>query len=41
MDSSLILQNIGKHINRTPAEQEHFISLLQARKLKKKQFLLH
>jgi hypothetical protein len=41
MDSSLILQNIGKHINRTPAEQKHFISPLQASKLKKEQFLLH
>jgi CRP-like cAMP-binding protein len=36
----LILHNIAKHVVLAPAEQAHFLSLLTAKKIKKKQFLL-
>jgi CRP-like cAMP-binding protein len=39
MDSSLLLQNIARHITLTDEEQAHFVSLLHHRALKKKQFL--
>jgi CRP-like cAMP-binding protein len=41
MDYSLILQSIAKHINLTKKEEELFTSLLQLKKLKKKEFLMH
>lgn len=37
---NLILNNIAKHIALDRREQEHFLGLLSAKKLKKKQFLL-
>lgn len=40
MDHSLILKNISKHISLTKTEQEYFISLLDSKKIKAKQFLL-
>ena len=36
----LILKNISRFITLTPEEEQHFISLLKAKKLKKKQYLL-
>lgn len=38
--NELILHNIAKHIALEPAEQDHFLSLLASKKIKKKQFLL-
>ena len=38
--TSLLLANIGKHIDLTEAEQAQFLSLLSEKKLKKKQHLL-
>ncbi|MCB0555971.1 MAG: Crp/Fnr family transcriptional regulator [Phaeodactylibacter sp.] len=40
MDTSLILQNISKHIQLTPEEEAHFVSLLKPRSLKRKEMLL-
>lgn len=40
MHHTLLLQNIAKHIPLTPGEQAHFVSLLHARSLKRKAFLL-
>lgn len=40
MNTELILQNIGKHIALTKKEQQHFISLLQTKKIKRKSYLL-
>ncbi|MEN0054996.1 MAG: Crp/Fnr family transcriptional regulator [Mucilaginibacter sp.] len=40
MSFNLILQNIAKHINLTKHEQEVFIGYLQAKTIKRKQFLL-
>jgi CRP-like cAMP-binding protein len=40
MDHSGILNNISKHISLTKAESDYFISLLQFKKIKAKQFLL-
>ncbi|MDO8969102.1 MAG: cyclic nucleotide-binding domain-containing protein, partial [Saprospiraceae bacterium] len=40
MPTSLLLANIGKHIDLTEAEQARFLSLLSEKKLKKKQHLL-
>jgi CRP-like cAMP-binding protein len=39
MDFSLLLDNIFKHITLTEEEQSHFVSLLNVKKLKKKQYL--
>lgn len=41
MDHSLILQSLAKHIQLTKKEEVYFISLLQEKKVKKKQFLVH
>jgi CRP-like cAMP-binding protein len=41
MDYTLILQNVTRHISLSKKEEEYFISLLQERKLKKKQFIVH
>jgi len=41
MNHSIILQSISKHIVLTKKEEDHFISLLHEKKLKKKQFLVH
>jgi CRP-like cAMP-binding protein len=38
--SKLLLQNIAKHIHLTNEEEKQFLTLLQLKKLKKKQFLL-
>lgn len=35
-----ILDNIGRHVQLTAAEQQYFCSLLQVKKLRKKQYLL-
>jgi len=40
MDTDLILQNIGRHIQLDKTETDFFISLLQTKKLKRKEFLL-
>ena len=40
MDTGLLLKNIGKHIQLDKEEIELFISLLQSKKLKRKEFLL-
>lgn len=40
MDTDLILQNIGRHIHLDENETAFFISLLQTKKLKRKEFLL-
>ena len=40
MSHQLILDNIARHIRLEEAEQQHFISLLTPKKLKRKQFLL-
>ena len=40
MSFNLILQNIAKHINLTQQEQEIFTGYLQAKTIKRKQFLL-
>jgi CRP-like cAMP-binding protein len=40
MDHSGILNNISKHISLTKAESDYFVSLLQFKKIKAKQFLL-
>jgi CRP-like cAMP-binding protein len=37
----LVLQNVAKHISLTPSETGFFLSLLQEKKIKKKEFLLH
>src|SRR5215213_7254896 len=36
----LILQNISKHIQLTEKEKEYFISILQAKKIRKRQYLV-
>jgi CRP-like cAMP-binding protein len=36
-----ILDNVGKYIQLTKKEEERFLSVLEEKKLKKKQFLLH
>jgi CRP-like cAMP-binding protein len=41
MDFSLILQSVGRHIQLSDKEAAFFTALLQERKLKKKQFLVH
>lgn len=41
MDQQLILDNIAKHIRIDKKEEAYFLSLLQAKKLKRKEFLLH
>ena len=41
MDHTLVLQNLAKHIQPGKKEVDYFISLLQEKKLKKKQFLIH
>lgn len=41
MDKALILTSVSKHIQLTKKEEEFFVSLLQEKKLKKKQFLVH
>jgi len=41
MPADLIIQNITRHIRLNPEEKEHFLSLLQTKQLKRKQFLLH
>ncbi len=38
---SLILSNIAKHIQLTKKEEDLFLSLLEEKKIRKKQFLLH
>ena len=40
MDTELILQNISRHIQLDKTETDFFISLLQSKKLKRKEFLL-
>jgi CRP-like cAMP-binding protein len=40
MDTDLILQSISKHIQLDEAETDYFLSLLQVKKLKRKEFLL-
>ncbi len=40
MDTELILQNINRHIQLDKTETEFFLSLLQTKKLKRKEFLL-
>lgn len=40
MDTDLILQNISRHIQLDKTETDFFISLLQTKKLKRKDFLL-
>lgn len=40
MDTDLILQNISRHVQLDRTETDFFISLLQTRKLKRKEFLL-
>lgn len=40
MDVALILQNIGKHIQLSKTEEDYFVSLLQPRTLKRKEYLL-
>jgi CRP-like cAMP-binding protein len=40
MSFQLILDNLAKHIHLTPAEQDIFITYLQTKKIKRKQFLL-
>ncbi|MBB6131598.1 Crp/Fnr family transcriptional regulator [Mucilaginibacter lappiensis] len=40
MSFQLILNNLAKHIHLTPGEQDTFITYLQTRKVKRKQFLL-
>jgi CRP-like cAMP-binding protein len=41
MDHSLLMESVSKYISLTKKEQEHFLSLFQEKKLKKKQFLVH
>lgn len=41
MSFDLILQNVGKHITLTPREKDYFCSLLEAKTLRRKEFLLH
>jgi len=41
MNHSLILNNIRRHIDLTKKEETIFVSSLQEKKLKKKQFLIH
>ncbi len=41
MNHSLILNNIRRHIDLTKKEEALFVSTLQEKKLKKKQFLIH
>lgn len=41
MDHSLILKSLAKHISLTKKEENFFVSLLQYKKLKKKEFLMH
>lgn len=40
MNYDLILQNVAKHVRLDKAEEEFFISLLQYKKVKRKEFLL-
>jgi CRP-like cAMP-binding protein len=40
MDIDLILQNVGKHIHLSKTEADYFVSLLQHRTLKRKEYLL-
>ncbi|MDZ4679835.1 MAG: hypothetical protein SGI94_05300 [Saprospiraceae bacterium] len=40
MPFDLILQNVAKHIHLNHSEQERFTSMLQARTLKRRHFLL-
>jgi CRP-like cAMP-binding protein len=41
MDTSLLIENIKKHIILEPSAEQYFISLLQEKKIKRKEFLLH
>lgn len=41
MDHALILKSISRHISLSKKEEDYFVSLLQEKKLKKKQFLVH
>ena len=40
MNIALILQNVGKHIQLSKTEADYFVSLLQRRTLKRKEYLL-
>ena len=40
MNTDLLLKNIGRHVQLDDEETDFFISILQAKKLKKKEFLL-
>jgi CRP-like cAMP-binding protein len=40
MNTDLVLKNIAKHIQLTPTEQAHFVSLMKPRSLKRKEMLL-
>src|SRR5678815_6064814 len=40
MNINLILQNVGKHIHLSKTEADYFVSLLQHRTLKRKEYLL-
>jgi CRP-like cAMP-binding protein len=40
MNTHLILQNISRHIQLDKTETDYFVSLLQTKKLKRKEFLL-
>src|SRR5687767_15990935 len=40
MNTDLLLKNIGRHIQLNKEETDFFISILQAKKLKRKEFLL-
>ncbi len=41
MNHELLLQNIAKHINLATEEETYFISLLQHKKIKRRQYLFH
>lgn len=40
MDTELLLKNISKHIQLDKSETDYFLSLLQSKKIKRKEFLL-
>ncbi|MDX2279790.1 MAG: hypothetical protein NW218_09390 [Saprospiraceae bacterium] len=40
MNTELILQNVEKHIHLDAAEAEFFVSLLQEKRIKRKDYLL-
>jgi CRP-like cAMP-binding protein len=41
MNKAIILEGVNKHITLTKKEEDYFVSFLQEKKLKKKQFLVH